>query len=240
MSIIKNLSKIGFSFRGNHDLLLPIFDSHEPLVFLLSCVLVGLIFFIIEPHIASTKGKAWIVMLFSSLILSLVGVVYVFQAQAYNLWTNEFIYSDDFVSRIVMLFFASVNVMDLLLGILYYPSFLDPFSTIAHHIFYIGFIAALLINGYSKGFMLCFLMEVPTFVLALGSVWKKCRSDLSFGISFFLTRILYNMLLAYRLAMLSIDGIIWKICVGVLFLHIFWFYKWVRVYGKHVFSAIGG
>eukprot|EP01036_Dinobryon_divergens_P029198 gene29198-38265_t len=136
-------------------------DSGEPLIFLLCCLIVGGIFFFTEPYIPATKGKAWIVMFISSLVLSVVGSYYVLLAQFYSLWTVEFIYSDDFLSRSIMLFFASANLMDLLLGSIYYPTFLDAFSTIAHHVFYIGFIAALLSSGYSKGFMLCFLMEVP-------------------------------------------------------------------------------
>ena len=150
-------------------------DSGEPLIFLLCCLIVAGVFFFAEPYVPTTKGKAWIIMFISSLVLSVAGCYYVLLAQVYSLWTLEFIYSDDLISRSIMLFFASANVMDLLLGSIYYPTFLDVFSTIAHHLFYIGFIAALLCSGYSKGFMLCFLMEVPTCMLAVGSVWKSYR-----------------------------------------------------------------
>ena len=213
---------------------ITIIDPTEIFVFIISCAFVSIFFFVLESHIPTSKGKAWIVMLVSSFVLSAVGTIYVTNAQLFNLWTADFIYSDDFPSRCIMIYFAASNVMDLILGVIYYPSFLDPFSTVAHHIFYILFISTLLSYGYSKGFMLCFLMEIPTFVLSLGSVWKDCRSDLAFGSSFLLTRILYNAILAYRLSLISFDGVIWKICIGVLCLHIFWFYKWVNVYGKNL------
>ena len=60
------------------------------------------------------------------------------------------------------------------------------------------------------------------------------RSDVAFGATFFLTRIMYNAVLAYRLAdMASFQGVIWKVCVAVLLLHLYWFYKWFHVYGKN-------
>lgn len=213
--------------------------SSDCAIFLLCSLSVGVFYFGLEPFILTSKGKAWIVMLLSSFVLSIAGLVYLTNAQLNDLWNTNFIYSDSFVSRSIMLFFASCNAMDLVLGAMYYPSFLDPFSTIAHHIFYVAFIATLLSHGYSNGFMLCFVMEVPTFILSLGSVQKSLRSDVTFGISFFLTRIVYNVLLAYRLAVISFDGVIWKICVCVLGLHIFWFTKWLTVYGKNLLLLPG-
>ena len=117
--------------------------------------------------------------------------------------------------------------MDLLIGVFQYPKYLDPFSTIAHHIFYIAFIITLLAHHYSQGFILCFLMEVPTVMLSIGSVWKHLRSDIIFGITFLLTRIIYNVFLIHKLALIAFDGVIWKICTLVLCLHLYWFYKWI-------------
>jgi hypothetical protein len=188
-----------------------------------------------EKFIPTTKGKAWIIMLLSSSTLSGFGLYYVIYAELNNKWTESFIYNEDFTSRCILLFFLSSNVMDLLIGVFQYPKYLDPFSTIAHHIFYISFIIILLSHHYSQGFILCFFMEVPTVILSIGSVWKHLRSDIIFGITFLLTRIVYNIYLAHKLALVAYDGVIWKVCCLVLCLHLYWFFKWVTQYGKKLF-----
>lgn len=192
----------------------------------LFCLMIWALFAVLETYVASVKSKSWIIMLTSSGLLSLFGTFYVARAQIYSLWTNEHIYADDKLSRLILLFFLATNIMDLIIGAICYPEFVDPFSSIAHHIFYNIFITILLFHGYSRGFVLCFLMEIPTFILALGTVWKEYRSDVLFGVSFLLTRVFYNAYLAYRLRLLSPDGNIWKVCVLVLGLHLFWFSKW--------------
>jgi hypothetical protein len=190
------------------------------------CAAIGIVFHALERTISSVKGRAWIVMLLSSAVLSFFGTLYVARAQYYQLWNVEHIYGEDFMSRCVLLFFLSSNVMDLILGIYHYPKFLDPFSTVAHHIFYIAFISVLLAHRYSRGFILCFFMEIPTFVLSIGTIWPTLRSDLLFGVTFLCTRLLYNAWLAFTLYTLSTEGTIWKVCIGVLCLHLYWFSKW--------------
>ena len=93
--------------------------------------------------------------------------------------------------------------------------------------------SVILTNHYSRGFVVCFLMEAPTLLLALGSVWESCRSDYIFGVVFFLTRILFNAFQAYKLAQLNPEGAIWKVCCAVLCLHLYWFKKWWDKYGSY-------
>jgi hypothetical protein len=177
-------------------------------------------------------------MLISSFFLSIVGVVHVSETLMTNRWSLSDIYTENSFSRSIILFFLASNVMDLALGVNDYPKYLDPLSTIMHHIFYIIFMLILLSYHYSTGFQLCFLMEIPTFVLAIGTVYKSLRSDFAFGLSFLLTRVLYNAFLAYKLATLSWDGMIWKTCVGVLCIHLYWFQKWVKVYGPRAIATM--
>lgn len=198
------------------------------------CLLIALLFKVLEQFVSSEKGRAWIVMLLSSAVLSFFGTWYVGRAQLYQQWDVEHIYTEDFISRIVLLFFLSSNIMDLVLGLYHYPKFLDPFSTVAHHIFYVAFITVLLANHYSRGFILCFFMEIPTFVLSLGTIWPSLRSDALFGATFLVTRLMYNAWLAYKLYSLSSEGKIWKVCVCVLGLHLYWFSKWSKKQGREV------
>lgn len=207
-------------------------------VTLVSCTCIWLFFTILEPKVQSKKSKSWIIMLLSSTILSVFGCRAFYITEKNNLWDFNEIYGEDLISRFVVLFFVSSNVMDLILGTIYYPSQLDPLTSVFHHVFYVSFMMILLLHNYSRGFVLCFFMEVPTSLLALGSVWPECRTDLGFGISFFITRLVYNVYLAGRLYYLSPEGHIWKVCTTVLCMHIYWFYKWIKAYGNKINSNV--
>lgn len=213
------------------------FDSSDFALFSFFCLFFWTYYLTIEGYFHSLKSKSWLLTLFSSFILSTFGTLYVIRAQLFDLWNEDHIFGEDYISRVVMLFFLATNVMDFLLAYLFYRKYMDPVSTIGHHIFYSIFIITLLLNRYSRGFILCFFMEIPTFFLALGSVWNHLRSDISFGVSFVCTRITYNIWLAYQLAVMSPAGVIWKVCLAVLGLHCFWFYKWCVVYGKSLLGS---
>ena len=208
------------------------FSVYDLIVTAASCAFIWLFFSVVERVVHTQKAKSWIVMFLSSIILSVFGCRAYYLTESQSLWDYNQVYGEDFISRCVVLFFVSSNVMDLVLGTLYYPSQLDPLTSIVHHIFYVTFMLVLLQQNYSRGFLLCFVMEVPTGLLALGSVWQQYRTDIGFGITFFITRLMYNSYLAYRLYCLSPEGLIWRVCLCVLCMHLFWFYKWATVYGS--------
>jgi hypothetical protein len=170
-------------------------------------------------------------MLLSSSVLSVFGCTAVYKIFAEDKWEADYIYGEEFESRCIALFFIAANIMDLVIGFIRYPEYLDPLTTIFHHIFYISFMAILLAMSYTRGFLLCFLLEIPTVVLALGSVWPSLRSDLLFGVTFVPTRLVFNAYLAFKLGMMHPEGYVWRVCMCVLGLHIYWFYNWSKTYG---------
>lgn len=210
------------------------FSATDLVVTVASCAFIYAFFCLLELKVHTQKAKSWIVMLLSSSILSFFGCRAYYLTESTQSWDFNHIYGEDFISRCVVLFFASSNVMDLILGTLYYPSQLDPLTSIFHHIFYVTFMLILLQHHYSRGFLLCFVMEVPTGLLALGSVWQQYRTDIGFGVTFLITRVMFNLYLAYRLYSLSPEGMIWRVCASVLCMHLFWFYKWASVYGSQL------
>ena len=214
MITIESSSLLGFN----------IIDFYQ---FSLCSAIIIMVFHLISPYVETEKAKAWIITTLSSFILSLFGIHAVYRAEMYDLWTFDNVYGgEDSISRLVLIFFGATNIIDLIIGSYYYPKYLDPFSTIAHHIFYISFITVLIGHHYSRGFILCFLMEIPTFVLGIGRIWKERRSDILFGLTFFITRLIYNIYLVNKLKNIASEGIIWKICLCVFLLHMYWFSKW--------------
>ena len=202
-------------------------------VFISSSLLITLLYHLIRQiSDKSRKSYAWIVMLVSSPVLAVFGVYYTVLTQVNDAWTDEFVYGQDLLSRSVMMFFMASNFTDLILGAFFYAEFLDPFTTIFHHLAYMLFVICLLREGIARGLVICFVMEIPTFILALGTVFKAYRADLLFGVSFALTRLFFNLFLILKLANITnYEGYIWRICSLVLCVHMFWFYKWSSNYG---------
>lgn len=206
-------------------------NSNDYFYFTIFCLMLWLIYAL--TPLKTIKQKSWIITCVSAFVLSMFGIIYTYDAESKQQWTNEYIYGEDELSRYVMIYFAATNFMDLLLGVLYYREFMDPLSTTTHHIFYLIFIYYILCYNYSRGFTICFFMETPTFIRSLGSIWTNYRNDLVFGVVFFIARIVFNIYFVYKLFLLS-SGNIFKISIGVLFLHIYWFSKWIISYQKKI------
>jgi hypothetical protein len=168
-------------------------------------------------------------MLISSFVLSIVGTSIAIYAEINGLWTYEYMFADVWYARIVMIFFINCNILDLLLGYFYYREFLYPLTTIVHHIFFITVSILMVGWGYSRGFLFCFPLEIPTFLLALGTIWSFLRTDLAFGFLFFWCRIVYHAGLIYRIySVEGFGGSAWKLCSPPLLLHLHWFSNWCQ------------
>lgn len=202
-------------------------------IFFFNCILITILFYIWRQYfINSRKAQAWMIMLLSSFILTLTGFYYAINAEL-NItthWTLDYIYGDDLFSRTILIFFTCCNIMDLLLGIIYYSEFLYPLTTICHHIFFISIVIIFLGTHTTRGFLITFVFELPTFLLSIGTVWPNLRNDLAFGITFFMTRICFHILAIWRLASLGYDGLGWKVLCLPFVLHLHWFYKWIGSY----------
>ena len=104
--------------------------SSDALIFLSSSLFIVILFLYLRSKTdGSTKSAAWIIMLIASPVLSFFGAFYVGWTETHKLWTYEFIYGEDFLSRAVVIFFMASNVVDLIIGWFHYRDFLDPFTT---------------------------------------------------------------------------------------------------------------
>jgi hypothetical protein len=223
------------------------FQPLDGVLVLFFCFLIGVIFALARPHCKTEKIKAWIIMLLSSSTLSFFGCVTVLgEMRVHGLhWTGAVLYqNDDFLSRTVTLFFTASNIMDLVIGFFFYAPHMDPLSTTTHHICYLVLVYILLDEHYCVGFNMCFFMEIPTFILAVGSVFPNCRSDVLFGVSFVIARLGFNIFLSYSLYYASLPGegvyvypnaaFIFWVSMPILALHCFWWYKWSSSYSSKV------
>ena len=126
-------------------------------------------------------------------------------------------------------YFLSYVLMDLLLGIIYYPDCMNIVTGYIHHLLY-ALLMGLILSWEKQGiFLIAGIQELPTIVLALGHLHKPWRNDLAFGSLFFTTRILFHSIL---IALIFISWPsqpgFWLIPISVVPLHFYWFGKWVR------------
>jgi hypothetical protein len=179
----------------------------------------------------TAKQTAYVISLFSSMSMSILA-----------LWSNYYLYTigydmyryrfqantiNEIVSLISSSIFMSAMVMDTVIGTFYYPEAMRTLSGYVHHIFFIfANVLVYYYNGYTL--MNLFLIdELPTMILAIGSVFPHLRSDFLFGVAMLSVRILYH-------GYLSLLNLTYLPAVAVtlpsLFAYIYWFKNWTKKY----------
>lgn len=141
-------------------------------------------------------------------------------------WPAEVLYGNDRLSRALVHFFLTYLVIDSLLIYVDYPTI----GGYVHHLPYFLFMAASLYFNCPAVFVVFMPMELSTIFLGAGFTWPSCRSDLLFGSTFFLGRLVYHVWLWVKLFTTRKDSpfLVWPFAALPYFIHAFWFYKWCR------------
>jgi hypothetical protein len=198
------------------------------------------------------KKMSWILSLVNSFVLTVLGATYVLvktstmEENFFALGANgkQTFHSIDNVSFLICLWFALLNIFDLVLGMLFYRKYLDPLTAWVHHSVYIWILLASTGHGifatfevFSSGLCFNLVEELPTFLLALGSVFPSMRTDVGFGTTFLGLRILYHAYLWYYSSTLGVNLVIPVLYTLTMTLHMFWFSTWVGKYGKRLMGG---
>ena len=85
---------------------------------------------------------------------------------------------------------------------------------------------------FAPAFCIMLIEEIPTFLLALGSVISRLRTDLGFGVTFFVFRVAYHAYVTSYAIASRVSGAVIGLYLLTLALHLNWFYAWVTKYGK--------
>ena len=179
------------------------------------------------------KSRAWLLTFASALCLSVVGTPLATQLTVAS--DVDFVavtHSDGGVSREALIFFAVEMILDLAIGSLDYPGHLDMLSGWAHHTFFLLVSQPTLAYGASGFFLGITVIEFPTLLLAVGSLYRPWRVDLPFGVSFFLLRIVYTTYYFVRLVLISRLRMLPAFVAIALLLNAFWFRSWLVSYAK--------
>lgn len=72
-------------------------------------------------------------------------------------------------------------------------------------------------------------MESSSIFLSGGRLFPALRQDLLFGLLFFAFRVVYHAWMLYKIYTIPNPRVImWPPVLGVLVLHLYWFYGWIQ------------
>ncbi|KAI8895649.1 hypothetical protein BC833DRAFT_600494 [Globomyces pollinis-pini] len=136
-------------------------------------------------------------------------------------------------------YFVSYLLADMIFGYIYYPQHMDIVTGWIHHTIYLVLIPALIHYKVPGAFMVAAVMELPTIFLAIGFLNEKFKSEILFGITFFLTRLLFHVYFVIQLYL------VWPTQYTLIFfstftfpLHIYWFKRWTTRQLKRIRSYL--
>ena len=128
----------------------------------------------------------------------------------------------------LLVMFAVFLSLDLFIGFFTYFEHMGFLEAWLHHPAYLGIICIVLFTGVQNIFFVACLSEIPTLLRAVGTIVPDARSDLLFGLTFVLTRIVFHAWLVFvKLLPVLHFGVTW-VGLMTLSLHIYWFALWLK------------
>ncbi|CAO3654173.1 unnamed protein product [Mucor fragilis] len=197
--------------------------------FLVSATVFGSWFtFWYKTNLARTeRERAYVCTLLSSSITSTCSIPLVYtlltnggdltEILAYRTWTV-----------IATTFFMTFLITDLVIGSVFYRSKIELLTGWIHHITYLGTLTWAIHNQYTAVFIMMCSLELPTFVLALGSVRSQLRRDYVFASTFLVTRILFHAYAIKCAWVMKPYGPVVTALSAFFPVHCFWFYGFIK------------
>ena len=168
--------------------------------------------------------KAYIMSIKSSMTLFLLSIFFnikYFISDDFN--SNDFIVIHLGILNLIAYFF-----MDCAIGRKEYNKYLLSLSGYIHHIIYIVVSVVCIKLNIILPYILFLIEELPTLILSLGKFNSNLRSDNLFGMTFFVTRIVYHIFLIIMTYNYHIIiPILGTLALG---LHTYWFKNWLNKY----------
>jgi hypothetical protein len=177
------------------------------------------------------KQRAHILSIKASITLFLVSLYFNYKYVTSNFDTDMYLEkingTDAFILQLSVLNLMAYFITDCIVGYNKYHKYMCNLTGYFHHIVYIIVsIVSFRINAVGL-YILYLIEELPTIFLSTGSYNQLLRKDYTFGLTFFLTRIIYHVFLTWRFKsnfMFAIMGVL------SLSVHSYWFKNWCSKY----------
>lgn len=200
---------------------------YQPLVqasFLFSGLFLCSGFFILKRRWKSEKQISWILTLMSSVVCTITSLpfavrFFIFRKRDMGLleYGNQF-------HTAYSCFFMTYLFLDLVLGCRYYKSRITLMTGWVHHLFYIAALLWFQKMQITSFFTVASILELPTVILAIGSIDRRLRSDTLFALTFFMLRLVAHAWMMVSLKRHHRVEFMWIITLIIYPLHLYWFY----------------
>ncbi|KAH8107289.1 hypothetical protein DFH11DRAFT_1228541 [Phellopilus nigrolimitatus] len=191
-------------------------------------------YYLVSPFYTSDKQRSWILTAISSFAMTCFSLPFVWDYVVGG-WTVHAVRTSATFANVVNTFFQAYLIADVLLGAIHYREQVNLLSGWVHHGIYILVVDHASRRSLAHIFSLCACMELPTFIMALGILHPRFRSNTLFATTFFITRIVLHIvfLLSYteptnRHKLLDGSLIPSGILACALILHMLWFTKCLK------------
>lgn len=208
-------------------------------VFSFAFIIAGITAVVVFPK--DKRKMAWVISMVNAFVLTVAAGSYLFVKLPAILQDGRAAFhAVDNVSALINIWLCLANIFDLLFGLIFYRSHLDPLTAYVHHTLYIWItITAFTGNGgfakfepFTGGAAALLVEELPTLLLAMGSVFPSMRTDLGFGVTFFLLRIAFHGAMMVYMVRSGVSTLVTILFCVTMTMHAFWFYSWASKYGK--------
>lgn len=191
------------------------------------------------------RKMSWVISFVNSLVLTVLGGVY-FVIHFTDIIADgrATFHTINDAAVLISIWLCLANIFDLLFGLIFYRAHLDPLTAYVHHTLYvwITIVAAFGTGGFATfepfagGIAMLLIEELPTFLLATGSIFPSLRTDVGFGVTFLLFRIIFHaVMMAYHFYS-GISHLTCGLYVVTMTMHMFWFFSWAKKYGVKLFK----
>jgi hypothetical protein len=201
---------------------------------LFSCFILSMSYYRLAPRYPSTKQSAWILTTISSAVMTLASIPFLYDYFS-NGGSVKYVRMIPNLSVTVSRFFQSYLAMDLTMGAVYYRDQVGLLTGWIHHPMYIMIVELAIRRSWTHIFCLCAAMEVPTFFLGFMGLHPDFRNNTAFAVAFFLTRILFHIILAIsyflhdnRTQTTGGSYLPSLLLTTILPLHVMWFYGCIQ------------
>ncbi|SAM05481.1 hypothetical protein [Absidia glauca] len=208
-----------------------------PLSFAASFLGLGLYFYLSLALVAKTEKQiSWVLTFASSVVCTIVSIPYYMRFWRSG-WDMQLLGTESAVHTALVCFFITYLVLDLTLGSMYYRRRITIATGWIHHSIYIVILFWLMRCRSASFFTVNAILELPTVILAVGSMRARWRSDLLFASTFFALRLVYHAWMISAVKKEHRIESLWLVAVLVFPLHVYWFYGIVILQVKRIRSA---
>ncbi|KAF9030745.1 hypothetical protein BDZ89DRAFT_985288, partial [Hymenopellis radicata] len=158
-----------------------------------SFVALSSVYHVCAPRVDGPKQLSWILTTAASCVMTLVSMPFLWDHVTTK--TLQGVQTRATLAVPACRFFQAYLFSDLLHGVVYYRSHLTLSTGWFHHTIYLLIVEIAIRRSWAHVFCLACLLELPTFILGISSLYPRLRSNILFAASFFTTRLLYHAFL---------------------------------------------